>query len=202
PGTICDFDLRSTWRGATEATGLRVGVPRLLVGRLIAIDLSPLENFEEAYCACDNSTSSQPTEKRTAAEQWDKYESAIGGATDGVTLEDIMGPARSVEQTRCEFVEVSAPTLPLVRSTRRFEIHYVHSGSLQCGRGATDTATKHGRLGGSDAEPKQLHALVECSRIVENPVIRRLRSNLLRRIPLRFPARVDARNHGSAEGAN
>ena len=38
-----------------------------------------------------------------------------------------MGPARSVEQTRCEFVEVSAPTLPLVRSTQRFEIHYVHS---------------------------------------------------------------------------
>src|SRR5438105_10369160 len=87
-----------------------------------------------------------------------------------------MGPARSVEQTRCEFVEVSAPSLPLVRSTRRFEIHYVHSGSLQCGRGATDTATKHRRLRGSDAEPKQLHALVECSRIgvgtAESPMFR------------------------------
>src|SRR5205823_7867275 len=98
-----------------------------------------------------------------------------------------MGPARSVEQTRCEFVEVAAPSLPLVRSTRRFEIHYVHSGSLQCGRGDTDTATKHRRLRGSDAEPKQLHALVECSRIGESPLIRRLRIKLLRRIPLRFP---------------
>src|SRR5437588_1917147 len=82
----------STWRGATEATGLRVGVPRLLVGRLIAIDLSPLKTLRGAYCACDNSTSPQPTERRTAAEQWDKYESAIGWATDEVNSGRHYGP--------------------------------------------------------------------------------------------------------------
>jgi len=31
---------------ATEVTGLRDGVPRLLAGRLIAIDLSPLQATE------------------------------------------------------------------------------------------------------------------------------------------------------------
>jgi hypothetical protein len=61
--------MRSTWRAATEATGLRNGVPMLLDGRLIAIDPSPLKNFGRAYCACDNSTSSQPTEQSTTAEQ-------------------------------------------------------------------------------------------------------------------------------------
>src|SRR6185437_11550005 len=52
--------MRSTWRAATEATGLRTGVPLLLDGRLIAIEPSPLKNFGRAYCARDNSTSSQP----------------------------------------------------------------------------------------------------------------------------------------------
>jgi len=99
----------STWRGATEATGLRVGVPRLLVGRLIAIDLSPLKKLRGAYCACDNSTSPQPTEKRTAAEQWANMRAQLAGRRTGLTLEDIMGPARSVEQTRCESETASGP---------------------------------------------------------------------------------------------
>ena len=56
------FDLRSTWRAATEVTGLRTGVPMLLDGRLIAIDPSPLKNFGRAYCGCDKSTTCGRTE--------------------------------------------------------------------------------------------------------------------------------------------
>ncbi len=40
----------------------------LLDGRLIAIDPSPHKNCVRAYCACDNSASSQPTKQRTTAE--------------------------------------------------------------------------------------------------------------------------------------
>src|SRR6202045_4763551 len=51
PGTICCGALTSTWRNGADATGLCDGVPRLFVGRLIAIGASPRMTMREPTAA-------------------------------------------------------------------------------------------------------------------------------------------------------
>src|SRR5271155_5355126 len=47
----------STCRNGADATGLCDGIPRLFVGRLIAIAASPLMQHVRAYRGCDDSAS-------------------------------------------------------------------------------------------------------------------------------------------------
>jgi hypothetical protein len=78
----------------------------LLDGRLIAIDPSPLKNFGRAYCACDNSTSSEPTD--TFRREIETSMSAVDPISDHQTGLVVVGDLLEPPGPRLRFVTAAA----------------------------------------------------------------------------------------------
>src|SRR3981081_1052918 len=100
----------------------------------------------------------------------------VGGAPPRVT--GAAGVAAvgmsSAKEARREIVQIASPGLPLVCRSGRLEVPQAHAAFPEPIHGANDVLVQL-RLGGSSAQPEELHSRVELRGIGEGAVVGGLR---------------------------